>query len=155
MLQQPIYSLFIRMIPEATLVLYSILQLTNTKADLKKVIVSGILGGSGVYMSRLLPVHFGVHTIFAIMLYIVLIVKLNKIEVHKAISTTLIAIIILFISDFILVLLYTEIFHFSSEFVFGQSWVSSLAGVPSLFMFYLIVMLIVFLKGKRIKYDKC
>jgi len=149
MLQQPIYSLFLRLIPEAILIMYAICLLTNSKADMKKLIISGIIGGTVVYLVRLLPIHFGVHTILSILFDILLAVKLNNIEMHKAISGSLISIIIIFISDIILVAVYLNIFQLSSELVLGQSLVSVIASIPSLIIFYFIVRAIVNFREKR------
>jgi hypothetical protein len=149
MLVQPILSLFTRMIPEAFLVIFAIYRLTNQKFDMKKIILSSIIGGFGVFITRLLPVHFGVHTILAIMLYILLAVKLNKIEIYKAIATGLILQIILFISDFILVFIYTKILFLPTEKLFGQSFISALVAIPPLFVFYLIIYIIAWIKDKR------
>lgn len=149
MLEQNILSLFTRMIPEAFLVIYAIYLLTSSKVDIKKIFLSSIIGGVGVYITRLLPIHFGVHTILAVMLYIVLAVKFNKIEIFKAITLVLTLQIILFICDTTLFIIYTKLFSFSSEILFGQSFISAIAGIPPLILFYLVIKLIAFLKEKR------
>ncbi|MDF2676817.1 MAG: hypothetical protein K0Q97_1128 [Bacillota bacterium] len=153
MLNQPLYSLFIRLIPEAFIIIYSIYRLTNTKINLKKLIISSILGGIGVYIARLLPIHFGVHTIIAIMMYVFLTVKFNNIDIHKSISTVLLAHVFLFISDFILVIVYTKILRLSSDVILGQTWIANVAGIPSLVIFYLIITLILYFKSKRVNYE--
>ena len=154
MLVQPILSLITRMIPEAFLVMFSIYLLTNTKMDMKKIIISGIIGGIGVYVIRLLPIHFGVHTILAVMMYIFLAVKLNKIEIYKAIAITLVSQIILFISDFTFVLIYTKIFRLSSEAIFGHVWVAAVAGIPPLFLYYFVIRLIAYFKNKKVNNEQ-
>ena len=154
MLQLPILSLFIRLIPETFLVMYAICLLTNSKVDLKKIFISGVIGGIVIYILRLLPIHFGVHTILAVMFYILLSIKLNKIEMYKAIAGSLVSEITLFISDFILVFVYTGILKFPSEVLFGKTWIGTVAGIPSLILFYFIVRLIAYFKGKRANYEQ-
>lgn len=149
MSEHDILSLITRMIPEAFLLVYSICRLTGTKIYFKKIFISSILGGLGVYIIRLLPVHFGVHTIISVMLYIILVVKINNIEMFKAMATTLLAIIMIFISDLVLVFVYTNIFQLSSELLFGKSWISALSGIPSLILFYFIVQFITYFREKR------
>lgn len=155
MLEQNILSLFTRMIPEAFLVIYAIYLLTSSKVDIKKIFLSSIIGGVGVYITRLLPVHFGVHTILAVMLYIVLAVKFNKIEIFKAITLVLTLQIILFICDIIVITMYTHVFGLSAGIVLGHTWLSSIAGTPPLLLFYLIVWSYSFIneKNKRGKHD--
>lgn len=154
MLQQPIYSLFIRLIPESFLVFYSIYLLTNSKTDFKKIFISSIIGGIGIYIVRLLPIHFGVHTILAIILYIVLAVNINKIDIHKAIAGTLISTVLCFIADVLLVVFYTGVLKFPSEMVSNQSLLAVIASVPSLIIFYLILKIFVYIKGLRVKNEQ-
>lgn len=154
MLQQPIYSLFIRLIPETFLILYSICLLTNSKVDLKKLSIVSIIGGTVVYITRLMPIHFGVHTILSVMFDIFLAVKLIKIEIYKAIAGSLIAVVICFASDIILIFVYTKLFQFGSDIVLGQSALSFIASFPSLIIFYLIIRIIVHFKEKRVRYEQ-
>lgn len=149
MLQQPIYSLFIRLIPEAFLIMYSICLLTNSKVDFKKILAASVIGGTGVYIARLMPIHFGIHTILAVLLDILLMVKLLNIEIHKAIAGALILIITIFASDIIIFAIYTNIFRFSPEVINGQTMLSVIYGLPSLLVFYFIIRIIVLIKEKR------
>lgn len=152
MLQQPLYSLFIRIIPETFIVIYAICLLSDSKVDLKRIFISGILGGIGIYAVRFLPIHFGVHTIIAILFDIALAVYLNNIEIHKAISASLTSVLLLFSSDIILVVVYNAL-NFTSA-LSGQTMVSVLAGFPSLVMFYFIVRIITYTKIMRVKNEQ-
>ncbi len=155
MLQQPIYSLFIRIVPEAFLIMYSICLLTNSKIDFKKIFISAIIGGTGVYIARLMPIHFGVHTILASMLNILLAVKINNIKMHRAIAGTMISVILIFISDILIVTIYANVFELSPDIIMGQSVIAVIASFPSLIIFYLIVRLIAYFKKIRwIKYEQ-
>jgi hypothetical protein len=83
------------------------------------------------------------------MLIIVLAIRLNNIDTHKAITASLTSVILLFVSDMILVVFYNAI-NFTSA-LSGQTLVSVLAGVPSLVLFYIIVNIILYVKGMRVK----
>lgn len=148
MLQQPLYSLFLRMIPEAFVVLLGICLLTNSEVNYKNITVASILGGTGVYLTRLMPIHFGVHTILGSLVYIALSYKFNNIKMHKSIVGTLISIILLFISDILLVPLY-KILNLPMEILMGKSIISVLATLPSLILFYFMVRIIVSLNRKK------
>lgn len=152
MLQQPLYSLFIRLIPETFIVMYAICLLTKSDANFKNIFISAIIGGICVYLTRMLPIHFGVHTILSIMLIIVLAIKLNNIEIQKAITASLTSVILLFISDMMLVVFYNFI-NFTSA-LSGQTLVSVVAGVPSLVLFYFIVKAIICVKDMRVKNEQ-
>nr|WP_300094959.1 hypothetical protein [Sedimentibacter sp.] len=119
---------------------------------MKNLFISGIIGGICVYLTRMLPIHFGVHTILSVMLMIVLAIRLNGIEIHKAITASLTSVILLFISDLMFVVFYNAL-NFTSA-LSGQTLVSVLAGVPSLVLFYFIVRFIIFIKGMRVKNEQ-
>jgi hypothetical protein len=74
---------------------------------------------------------------------------LNDIEIHKAITASLTSVVLLFISDMMLVLLYNAI-NFT-EALSGQTLISVFAGVPSLGLFFIIVNIINYFRGIRIK----
>lgn len=150
MLKQDILSIITRMIPEAFLIIYSIYLLTRSKVDMKKIFISGIIGGIGIYLIRFLPIHFGVHTILSIMLYILIAVKLNKMDVYKSIAITLISIIILFSSDFLFVVIFTNIIGISSDMLLNEGWVANITGIPSLILFYIIIRIIAYYKEKKV-----
>jgi hypothetical protein len=86
------------------------------------------------------------------MLIIVLAIRLNNIDTHKAITASLTSVILLFISDMMLVVFYNAI-NFTSA-LSGQTLVSVLAGVPSLVLFYIIVNIIIYVKGMRVKNEQ-
>jgi uncharacterized membrane protein YagU involved in acid resistance len=136
------------MIPEAFFVLLSICLLTNSKINYKNIAIASIIGGTGVYVARLMPIHFGVHTILGSVIYILLSYKFNNIKINKAIVGTLISIILLFISDILLIPLY-KILNLPIELLMGKSLLSVLATLPSLILFYIMVRIIVSLKGKK------
>ena len=153
MLEQDILSLITRMIPEAFIIIYSIYILTKSKVNIKRILISSIIGGIGIYIIRLLPIHFGVHTILSIMMYIILAVKLNKIDMYKAITITLVSIIILFILDFLIALIYSKIFQLSSELLFGGGLLSNIVSIPPLILFFIVIQFIVHIKEKKVTYE--
>ena len=153
MLEQDILSLITRMIPEVFIIIYSIYILTKSKVNIKRILISSIIGGIGIYIIRLLPIHFGVHTILSIMMYIILAVKLNKIDMYKAITITLVSIIILFILDFLIALIYSKIFQLSSELLFGGGLLSNIVSIPPLILFFIVIQFIVHIKEKKVTYE--
>lgn len=154
MLEQPIYSLFIRMIPESFLVIYSICLLTNSKPDLKKIFISCIIGGTSVYITRLLPIHFGIHTILGILINVLLAIKIINIDTHKAIVGAMIAIILIYISDLMIFVLYVNILKIPPEVISAPSLLSVASSLPSLLIFFMLVKLIVSIRKKRVKHEQ-
>lgn len=152
MLQQPLYSLFIRLIPEAFLIMYAICVLTNSNIDYKKIFISSILGATGVYIVRLFPIHFGVHTIIGVMIYILLANKLNNVDIYKSIAGSLISVILIFISDIIVIAIYNNVLQLP-EIILGKSLLTYVASLPSLLIYYLIVRIIVYFKRGKVKHE--
>lgn len=102
MLRLSIIELFLRLIPEGILYAFAMYAFTNTKKiDIKKILICGILLGISIYLIRFLPIHFGVHTILFLMIYIFISVKIIQVEVLNAIAYGLIMVITLFISEWI------------------------------------------------------
>lgn len=154
MLQQPLYSLFIRMIPEAFFVLLSICLLTNSKINYKNIAIASIIGGTGVYLIRLMPIHFGVHTVLGTMIYILLSFKFNNIKLQRAIVGTLISVILLFISDIMLFTIYEGVLKLSLEILIGNSLLAVIATLPSLIIYYMMVRIIAYLKENKFKNEQ-
>lgn len=151
MLQQPLYSLFIRLIPEAFFILLSVCLLTNSKINYKNIAIASIIGGTCVYIFRMMPVHFGIHTIIGVMVYILLSYKYSNIQIHKAVVGALITVILLFISDTMLFFLYKGVLNLPLDILVGNSLLAVIATLPSLIIFYIIVILIVNIKGIKVK----
>lgn len=149
MLQQPLYSLFIRMIPESFFILLSVCLLTNSKINYKNIAIASIIGGVCVYLTRLMPIHFGVHTILGVMIHILLSNKFNYIKMQKAIFGALISIILIFISDIMLFTLYKSVLKLPFEILIGNSLLAVIATLPSLIIYYIMVRIVVYLKEKN------
>lgn len=154
MLQQPSYSILVRLILEAFIMLNSICVLTNTKFQVGRALKWSIVICITVFIARLLPVHFGVHTIISIIIYIILSVKLFSIDIYRSIATVLIIHIVLFVSDLLLVMIYTKLLQLPAELVMSKTWVANVAGIPSLFIFYLIIKIIHYFKKKKANYEQ-
>lgn len=151
MLEQPLYSLFIRMIPEGFVILLAICMLTNSKADYKNIAIASAIGGTCVYITRMMPVHFGVHTILGVIIYYLLSYKFNGVKVQKAIVGALISTILLFIADLLIVFIYKNIFILPIDLLMGKSLLSLIVTLPSLIIFYLIVKMLVYFRAKKWK----
>ncbi|SHK26047.1 hypothetical protein [Tepidibacter formicigenes] len=147
MLKLSLLSLFLRTIPEGIMSIFANYVLANKKVDRKKMLVSGILLGISTYLIRFLPIHFGVHTILSIMIYIFLCIKINNIDYFKAISSSIISMIILFVLDWVAVFIYMKVFSINPKILFSKSIISILFGLPSIVIFS-IIFFIIYKKNK-------
>lgn len=151
MLQLPIIALFLRTIPEGILLIFANYVITNTKIDKKKMVISGILLGISTYLVRLLPIHFGVHTIILLMVYILLSVKMNHIDFYKAVGSSIICVIVMFCFEWITVTIAINILGIIDAGLLGDPLMNILCGLPSLVVSYLAVLTIFYIKNNRRK----
>lgn len=154
MLEQPIAALFLRMIPESILVFYASYIIINKKLDNKKILFSGILSGIIMYLVRMLPINFGVHTILGLLAYIGLLSKVHGIELFKSIKLSLTAMVIMFISDSATLYICVNMLNIPQQILFSKSIQSTLLSMLTLIIFSLILVLIKLVKKKRrIEYE--
>ncbi len=107
--------------------------------DKKKFIITGLIFGITPYLVRLMPINFGIHTIISIIVYMVVAVNINDIYIIKAISSALIGTLILFVCDFINLLVVVHVFKISVENLLENIFIKTLLGLPSLLLFLIFV----------------
>lgn len=139
MLKLSLFELFLRLIPEGFILALSIYAFSNTKIEMKRFIISGIILSINPFFVRMLPINFGVHTILLIMLYILVAVNVNHVDIIKSIKAGLIGYIILSICDFANFFLVVNILNISVEKMLGNILIKMLWGLPSLILFFIIV----------------
>jgi len=70
---------------EGIVINLSIFLLTNTRLHWRRIVISGIILGLCIYIVRLLPIHYGVHTLILLILIIGLNVSISKINLFNSI----------------------------------------------------------------------
>jgi hypothetical protein len=140
MLRLSLFEIFVRTIPEGVLFIFANYILSNTKIEKKKLLISGILLGISTYLVRLLPINFGVHIIINLMIHIFLLVQINGIDVFKAVATSLIAVIILLLCEWLNFLILDKGLRISAEIYSKDALAKELYFLPSLLLFFLIIM---------------
>lgn len=149
MLQLSLLELFFRTLPESCIYIWAGYIFSNNKIGKTKFILSSILLSLFTFCIRLLPIHFGVHTILFLVAYILICVFMNKVDLIKAISSGLTSVIILFICEGINVFLLNELLQVDIEITFKEPVTKLLYGTPSLFLFGLIITILYRVKSKR------
>ena len=137
---QPI-EFILRAIPESFLVIFAIYVFSTTTINKKKYIISSILFATIIFMVRLLPINYGVHTILALMLLLMLTTKYNKIDVMKSISSVLILVLIQFLAEAINILILNLTPNINIDILLEDPVFKTLLGLPSLIIISLIVYL--------------
>ncbi|HEY8892072.1 MAG TPA: hypothetical protein VIM70_17680 [Clostridium sp.] len=135
MLRITLLEFFLRGLPEGFLIIFAVYAFSKTVINLKKYIISTIIYIVAVYLIRLLPIQYGVHTFLNIIVIIVLTVNINKIGVIKSIQASIMAMILEFICEGINVFIIGYIFKADITYVLREPSLKILYGIPSLLIF--------------------
>lgn len=149
MLKLSLFEFIVRVIPEEFIFVLAAHAFSKTGINLKKYLLSATLFSSVVYLIRLLPIQYGIHTTLNLIVLIVLVSSINKIDIIKSIRAG----IIIFIFDFIfegLNLLFVQlVLKIDLNSIVNNFILKTLYGLPSLAIFGIIVMVYYFRLSKR------
>jgi hypothetical protein len=127
------------MIPEAFLFVLAAYVFSRTKLNRKKYMVSAVLYGISGYLIRFLPIDYGVHTILSLIVLVLLSVKLNGISIIKSIRSAIAVILTMFVSEGINIAIIQFVLKKNINDIFANSMMKIIYGMPSLFIFGIVV----------------
>lgn len=145
---------FLRTIPEAFILILAAYAFSSKKPEKSVFCISAILLGLATYLIRMLPIHFGVHTIILLVIYVLISVNINKIDIIKAISAGLVSSIVLFFSEWLNVFVLTKVLKIDIDTIFKSPIRKSVYLLPSMMLFVLIVILVFYINVLRKKGQK-
>ena len=154
MLKLSLLEVFLRALPEGFLVIFAVYAFSKTAISVKRYIISSILYVISVYLIRLLPIQYGVHTILNIIVIIVLTVNINKIIIIKSIQASIMAVILLFICEGINMIIIKYIFKVNVVNILSNTSEKILYGIPSLIIFAATVFIYYFYLARRKKLNE-
>lgn len=137
-----ILEMILGAVPEGFLLIFACYVLSKTPINKKNWLVSGLTLGVSAYLIRLLPIHFGIHTLLLFMVYNFLSVWINNIDIMKSLSSSLIASIMLMVFEVVSIMVMTEVIHLDIDALFENSFVKVLFGIPHLLLFGAAIFLI-------------
>ena len=149
MLKLSLFELFFRLLPEGFLLCMFMYVLSKKPIGGQRFALTGIILGITPFFIRLLPINFGVHTILALIIYIITAVSLNNINIIKAISSGLLSIIVLSICEFINFFVIVNILKFPLEILLNNVKLKTLVGLPSLVLFSMSIFIFYKMKGHK------
>jgi len=144
-----ILEFFLRGIPEAFLFIFAAYAFSNDKIIKKKYILSGITLAIAGFITRALPVHYGVHTILNLFAFIVIASYISKIDLGKSMQVGIMVIILQFICEAINVFMIQYLFKANVEEVFNDATLKILYGIPSTLIFAGIIFTYYFKISKK------
>lgn len=138
MLRLTVFEFIVRGIPESFILMLAMYALSNIKLEKRKYIISSLLLAIYVYLGRMLPINYGVHTILDIFVMIILMSTINKADIILSMKASLIATIILYAFEGIDVLIFSFVFKDRLEEIMLNSTLKIICGLPSLACFAVI-----------------
>lgn len=144
MLKLSILELIFRALPEEIILIFSIYVFSFTRIDIKKLITSGVIFSIMVYLIRLLPIQPGVHSLLLIPIIVLLTTIINKINMIKATSASILSIILMYLCEMINSYILTDFLHLNIEEAFQNIVAKILYSSISLAIYLAITLLIYF-----------
>ncbi len=154
MLQMSSLEFLFRGIPESFLLIFMSYLFAHKKVDKKLCLISTIVYSITVYLVRLLPIHFGVHTMMLMMIYIIIIVSINRIPINNVISSILIGMIVLTMCELINLFVLDKWLKFNMEFLQKNPLMKTWCFMPSLLLFGVIDLILYIFVYKSEKMSK-
>lgn len=139
MLKLTAIEFVLRAIPEGLIFMLSSYSLSKYKINVKRYITSSLLFSLSVYLIRMLPINYGVHTILSIIIQTYIIISINKIEIIGAIKASIISVMCLFFLEMVNVLVLNIIFKNQLDEIMLNLNVKILFGLPSLICYATII----------------
>ncbi|QGU95338.1 hypothetical protein GOM49_09785 [Clostridium bovifaecis] len=140
-------ELFMRLIPEMMIYMWGVHVVSKHPFNKKIYLCSSVILAVVIFFIRMLPIHFGVHMVINIIINI-FISRLIGIPLLQAIYSTFFNTLLLSVSEFFNMLI-LNIFNINIDIVFSKPITKCLAGIPSLVVFSLLVLLIKFIFKKK------
>lgn len=147
MMKLTLIDFFLRLIPETFIFIWGVYTISGKVISKKRHFIYCILISIEIYVLRLLPIHFGVHTIIND-IFIICLLIIAEFSINTAIRNTLLTTLILLISEFFNVIL-LKMLNVNTEVQFKIPGVRSLILIPSLILFILLIYLIKLLLIKK------
>ncbi len=131
--------MFLRSLPEEFLIIFAVYAFSKTAINVKKYIISSTLFLMAVYLIRLLPIQYGVHTILNVIVIIILTVNINKISIIKSIQASIMTMILEFVCEGINMFMIQYVFKVKIAKLLNNPLLKILYGFPSLLILAVIV----------------
>ncbi|MGG7212801.1 hypothetical protein ACQPUY_04195 [Clostridium nigeriense] len=134
---QPI-EFVLRAIPESFLVIFAIYVFSKTEINRKKYLVTSIAFSIIIYITRMLPINYGVHMILSVLFLLFIIVSYNKIDVINGIKSIIFTYLVQLISEAINVSI-LNFMNLDLETLFKDPVSKTILGIPSLVITGIII----------------
>jgi len=151
MLKLSVLEFFFRAIPEGFLFVFATYTFTKVVVNKGRYLLSSILLAIIAFTIRQLPINYGVHTIWGLIILIVLNVSINKFEVFESIKAVVFTFVLELICEAINFIIVRYVFKISFSVAFGNVKDKLIYATPSLVIFAVTVFVYYYILLKRKK----
>lgn len=140
----------LRALPESFLVILAIYIFSKSNINKKKYFVTSIIFSLIIFVTRKLPISYGVHMILSVLILQVIIVAYNKIDAIKGIKSIIFIYLIQLISELLNVAI-LNLMNINLEVLLLDPLYKTILGLPSLIITGIIILFIYIRNRKRKK----
>ena len=144
---QPI-EFILRAMPESFLVILAIYIFSKTKINKKKYVITSIVFSTILYISRMLPIDYGVHMILSVLALLAIVLFYNKIDAIKGIKSIVFIYLIQLVSELINVAI-LKLINIDLEVLSMDGLYKTVLGLPSLIITGVIVLIVYNIKNRK------
>jgi hypothetical protein len=154
MLKLSAFEFIFRTLPEAFIFIFASYLFANQKINTKKYILSSIMVAISIFLIRMLPINYGVHTILNIITQTLILNSINKIDIIPAVKSALVTTICLFIIELLNMVALNIIYGNQLNEILSNPMLKTIYGLPSLAAFLIIVICYYYFKKGKNEYVK-
>ncbi|MCR1935068.1 hypothetical protein NSA27_10350 [Clostridium tepidum] len=144
-------ELVIRTLPECFLIIFVIQVFSNYKINKNKYVLSSILLSIIMYSIRLLPIHYGVHTILNIIAIVLICTFINEVTPIKSITYSLILMSLLALSEALNLYFIYKIFGDNVANTLKNPLKKCIYLMPSMIILVITILFAFKIKDRRLK----
>lgn len=149
-------DIFLRLLPEALIIILAGHALSKKDIDIKRYLLSSLIVALSIFVFKLLPISAALPMILSILVAIISLIFIDKIKTVHAIISSIVCFILMMLTEAMNLLVLEKVFHVNTDEVFlnAQPLEKYLYGLPSMLVFATIVLTYYFIsKRKRAKND--
>ncbi|MEF9950992.1 MAG: hypothetical protein RR840_00585 [Clostridium sp.] len=155
MLELTLIEMIFRAIPECLIYFWAIYVFSMVPINYKKYLLGSFVFAISLFFIRLLPVHYGVHTVICTLFIFLISYKICKIDIINAGRSTIIAVIVQLLTEGVNLVLIEKVFKLDINAIFGDKILKVLYGIPSLILYVCVVFVFYYATRRRyVKSDK-
>ncbi|SFB08861.1 hypothetical protein SAMN04488528_101169 [Clostridium frigidicarnis] len=134
----------LRILPESLLLIWCMYIFSNKRLNLYKWLISSVLICFLFTISRFMIGSYIVHVIFNIVFSTIVCIRINKINIHKAISLNIVYFLLTLIAENINFIILCSFFNLNYDEISYSRSLKTIYGLPS----FIIIVIIIFLSYK-------